>query len=118
MNTLRSIMEKVEALTNEVALLRAKNKALATEVKAINDKPVAVPIKAIRQLSELDVDELVAKKMASIEPKKHITADDVAVIVGDKISNIKRQDTLTSDDVILDIKNVVNLDYINKLYGK
>ena len=96
MDTLRSIMQKVDALTNEVALLKIQNKELKLAVKSINDRPVLIPIKQ----------------------QKHITADDVAAIVSNKISNIKRQNTLTSDDVIFNIKKVVNLDYVNNLYRK
>ena len=96
MNTLRAIMQKVDALTNEVALLRAQNKDLKMAVKSIDDMPVLIPIKQPNTL----------------------TPDDIAAIVENKIGNIKRQKTLTSDDVILNIKKVVNLDYVNNLYRK
>ena len=140
MNTLRAIMKKVDALTNEVALLKIQNKELKLAVKSINDRPILTPIKQqkhitaddvaiivsdkinnikqIKQVSKLDIDELVAKKIASIKPKKCITAGEVAAIVDNKISKIKQPNTLTSDDVIFNIKKVVNLDYVNNLYRK
>ena len=70
-------MQKVDALTNAVALLRAENKALKAAVKSITNKPALMPTQQIKQ-----------------------------------------PNTLTSDDVILNIKKVVNLDYVNNLYRK
>ena len=96
MDTLRSIMQKVDALTNAVALLRAENKALASELKSIKDKPVVLPTKQIKQ----------------------ITISDVNAMVTDEIGKIKQPNTLTSDDVIFNIKKVVNIDYVNNLYRK
>ena len=77
MDTLRAIMKKVEALTNELTLLRVENKALKVAVNSITNKPALMPTQQIKQ-----------------------------------------PNTLTSDDVILNIKKVVNLDYVNNLYRK
>ena len=96
MDTLRSIMQKVDALTNEVTLLKTQNKELKLAVKSIGDKPVLMPIKQ----------------------QKHITESDIAVIVDNKINDIRQPKQLTSNDIILNIKNVVNLDYVNNLYRK
>mgnify|MGYP003643146330 CR=1 FL=1 len=118
MDTLRSIMKKVDALTNELATVKAQNRELSKAVKLIKEKALVLPTKQVKQLKITDVDKFVSEKIASIKQQKHITANDVAVIVDDKISKIKPLNTLTSNDVILNIKNVVNLDYVNNLYRK
>tara|TARA_R110000851_G_scaffold9735_1_gene35952 strand:+ start:127 stop:567 length:441 start_codon:yes stop_codon:yes gene_type:complete len=115
---LASISDKYDTLHDELAILKLENKALTTGVNSINERPHSLPTQHIKQLTIDDINRVVNEKIASIKRVKSITESDIADIVDDKISNIKRQNTLTSDDVIFDIKNVVNIDYINKLYGK
>ena len=56
MDTLRSIMQKVDALTNEVALLRVENKALSSAVKLINDKLICMPTQQVTPSDNLTSD--------------------------------------------------------------
>ena len=101
MQSLHTILPRLEA---EIALLKEELRVS----KGINKKDALA-------LIQEQIDKI---QMPKPEEVKTLTGRDVLSIVNKHQQTIKRPDLITKSDIAEIIKESVNLNYVNNLYGK